>query len=77
MSRWTEAARVNRQRFRRKQHAILEWVQAQPDLFRAQDVSEAFGLSIRHTYRHMAALRPWLRSQAGVGYVARKEPCYV
>lgn len=76
MSRWTEAAKANRQRFRRKQHAILEWTQAQPGLFTAGQVAEAFKMSIRHVYRHMACLRPWLRSQAGVGYVARKEPCY-
>lgn len=73
MSRWAEAARANHRRTRARQHAILEWAQRQPGLFNAIDVAEEFNLSLRATYRYMASLRPWLKSQVGYGYVARKE----
>ena len=77
MSRTTPAVLAMRRKKRARAHAILEWARSQPGVFRSDQVAEAFGLSQRTAYRYLADLRPWLRSEAGVGYLTRKEPVYV
>jgi len=68
-----KSVKTNAEQYRLERLAeVAGWVLAQPHVFKAQEVAEAHGMSVRCAYRYLAALRRLdyrLRAEPGVGYL--------